>query len=98
MKKEKGTERLLLTTFWKKFFQLKEISAEWFENLQLNSIIYTKTKSKFQSLTTRQEEILVVANQCVTEENPPWLRKGEEVKVLTETLKKTLWFSFLKIK
>ena len=70
------------------FFQLKEISADWFENIQLKSIIYTKTKSKFQSLTTRQEEILVVANQCVTEENPPWLRKGEEVKVLTETLKK----------
>ena len=39
-------------------------------------------------MITRQEEILVVANQCVTEENPPWLRKGEEVKVLTETLKK----------
>ena len=94
MKKEKGTERLLLTTFWKNFFQLKEISAEWFENLQLKSIIYTKTKSKFQSLTTRQEEILVLANQCVTEENPLWLRKGEEVKVLTETLKENIVILF----
>ena len=59
----------------------------WVYYLNQNKELISKLDNSSRKVSSLEENISV-ANQCVTEDNFPWLQKEAEIKVLTESLKK----------